>query len=387
MMTRAQPWSSLAIVALIGACAPAIDADPPSARGQPIYHGVDDDASSEVVGLRVQDAPGSDGGRCSGTMIAPQIVLTAAHCVADAPTGARFLVTAKAAPPYTDDDFVEADEWTALEHGGFVDDLALLHLPAPPPGGGRLARVARTPLTREDLGAMVRAVGYGLLSPEDSTLARRRATDVELVSFDAEALYTDEQDTGTCFGDSGGPRFLDRGRGLEIVGVTSQTVRACTSAGVSTRTDIALAEFIEPWVTGYVEPTCATGDWCKPDCELLDADCPEGGHCGVDEVCEPGCFAPDADCAVGVAGDACEQGEQCASGLCVAVDGDPQCADRCDGECGEGFSCQATDQGDEVCLPLPPSCASAAPAPFGALACLLVAAGRRRHRRASRLSA
>lgn len=370
---------ALPLAALALACAPTLEAEAPPARAQAIYNGVDDDQSTEVVGLRVQEAPGSDGGRCSGAMIAPQIVLTAAHCVAGAPAGTRFLVTARAAPPYADEDFVEADEWAALEYGGFVDDLALLRLAAPPPGGGRLARVARTPLSTDDLGAMVHAVGYGKLSPEDATLAQRRATDVPLVAYDAEAIYTDEQDSGTCYGDSGGPRFLDRGRGLELVGVTSQTMRNCTSGGIATRTDVALAEFIEPWVAERVEATCAAGDWCQPDCELLDADCPDGGRCGADAICEPGCFEPDPDCATGTVGDACETGEQCASGLCVSVDGAAVCVDPCGDGCAEGFSCLTTEQGDEVCVPEAPSCSSGAPATLGALALLLLwRPGRRR---------
>lgn len=378
MQTHARFLAAL-FASLALSCAPTLEADGYASHAQAIYNGVDDDQSTEVVGLRVQEAPGSDGGRCSGAMIAPQIVLTAAHCVVGAPAGTRFLVTARAAPPYADEDFVEAEEWTALEYGGFVNDLALLRLAAAPPGGGRLARVTRTPLSADDLGAMIHAVGYGKLSPEDATLAQRRATDVPLVAFDAEALYTDEQDSGTCYGDSGGPRFLDRGRGLELVGVTSQTVRSCTAGGIATRTDVALAEFIEPWVAERVEATCATGDWCKADCELLDADCPEGGRCGAEGTCEPGCFVPDPDCATGLAGDPCETGEQCTSGMCVSVDGAAACADPCGDGCAEGLACLSTEQGDEVCVPAPPTCGSSAPTSLGALALLLLwRPGRRR---------
>ncbi|MEJ7600468.1 MAG: trypsin-like serine protease [Kofleriaceae bacterium] len=189
---------------------------------------------------------------CSGTLIAPDVVLTAGHCIAAGPVevlvdsvdytkpgGDRIAVKWSRAYP----------DW---EHRYDIGVIMLEHVARPKP---RMLASACT--VREHLvaGAEVRAVGFGLAS-ESGTDANTRLREALLPVIDPTCtldaacegsiaphgeFIAGGNGTDTCFGDSGGPVFLETPEGPVLAGVTSRGLAVpgapCGNGGVYVRAD------------------------------------------------------------------------------------------------------------------------------------------------------
>ncbi len=176
---------------------------------------------------------------CTGTLIAPRVVATAAHCVhelkyAVAPGGpfmtfTRGLTTSAARAPvpvslvYEDPAYNPQDP--AYEaNAGFANDFALLVLERPMEGVTP-ARIAAADPTKAHL-----AVGYGRTKsgPYDLVeegLPKRKSLEMTVIGGSAETYYLSRPDAdgSVCYGDSGGPllELGDDARDVAIVGVTA----------------------------------------------------------------------------------------------------------------------------------------------------------------------
>lgn len=234
-----------------------------------------------------------DGGRyrCSATLIEPTVLLTAAHCT-DGNVGKTLVsfdpVIAEAAPApfptaadeeagYTAAEITEAgavagDPLTHPDYSDFTDldnwnDVGLVVLDEPvtdvPTADvadlGTLDAIKKSNLSK----TLFRAVGYGTevrkpdngpQKPQPMTYPLvRRYVDMPGQKLSPQILQTNgnPNDTrgtgGTCFGDSGGPVFLDG----EIVAVTSYGYTDnCRYLGGYQRVDIAPAQDWIASVTG-----------------------------------------------------------------------------------------------------------------------------------------
>jgi len=164
----------------------------------------------------------SNGGVCSAVVVAPDVVLTAAHCVTGAAehrvhfrdeTGEPVLITpsAKAVHPGYDAKAVEARRRSI--------DLALLRIPGKLPARFRTA-VLSTAHPRA--GEPVTVGGYGLAREGDpkttGTFRTAGLTVVEPYGASSILLWTQGKGAmGACQGDSGGPMTA----GDAVVAVTS----------------------------------------------------------------------------------------------------------------------------------------------------------------------
>jgi hypothetical protein len=202
-------------LALIAVAAPAAALVGPSQDGA---------AFSPVVVMVLEHA-GATAGFCSGIVVAPDAVLTAAHCV---PKGAAIRVHFRdeAGSPVL---LSVAD--VAIDPGYRVDavrkrlrsiDLALVHLPAALPDRFYPAALAAR-FTPANIGMPFRIAGFGVTREGDGT----RSGQLRVADVAARAPLSDlllwahdplDHGAGACEGDSGGPVFAATTE--EVVAVT-----------------------------------------------------------------------------------------------------------------------------------------------------------------------
>jgi secreted trypsin-like serine protease len=219
------------------------------------------------------DSPGPDI-VCSGTLIAPTVFLTAAHCTAFLESEEITQVWVTFAPTYDEDATTTAGllAGTYVTHpefgsGGASDthDIAVVLLaqapagitPAQLPTAGLLDQLK----TSHQLGSQTfTAVGYGTVR-EDKTGGphafffdgiRRYALQSALNLEKAWLLLSMNPSTGsggTCYGDSGGPHFLGGVESNLIVSITITGDAMCRATDKTYRLDTAAArDFLDDFV-------------------------------------------------------------------------------------------------------------------------------------------
>lgn len=187
---------------------------------------------------------------CTGTLIAPDIVLTAGHCI----DGAPYEVRTDTIDYATAGDRIPvkwARAYPSWETKYDVGVLMLEHV-----ARGRARKIAPACAAREALveGAMVHLVGFGLTAPDGGGNTQLREVDVPVMNptcaddvscqsaiaphgeFVAGGLGVD-----SCFGDSGGPVFMETAEGPALLGVVSRGLAVpgttCGDGGVYVRAD------------------------------------------------------------------------------------------------------------------------------------------------------
>ena len=245
------------------------------------------------------------GGFCGATIIAPDWVLTANHCVEGVSASSVSVfagmtrLSQGAAQSSGVSQIVRAPGYQSPEVG---KDAALLRLSEPFSLGGNVQAIdlvtpadAAAGLT--DPGVVANVSGWGALDPDtQQSPDQLQAVDVVIRSMnEAESFYgnlTDDQlpaggDTGdSCQGDSGGPLTVDSPRGPLLAGIVSWG-SGCADGppGLYGRVSV-FHDFIvatmngeEPpppgGVEGWMCPEAYLGDGeCDCGCGAFDGDCP-----------------------------------------------------------------------------------------------------------------
>jgi hypothetical protein len=218
------------------------------------------------------DSPGPDI-LCSGTLIAPTVYLTAAHCTAFLESEGITQVWVTFAPAYDEDAVSPAGLFagTYVTHpefgsGGASDphDIAVVLLQDPPgvapaelPSAGLLDRLKAG---HELDDRTFTAVGYGTVR-EDKTGGphafffdgvRRFALQDALNLEKSWLLLSMQPSTGSgggCYGDSGGPHFLGDQTSNLLVSITITGDAMCRATDKTYRVDTAAArEFLGRFV-------------------------------------------------------------------------------------------------------------------------------------------
>lgn len=341
-------WYLSGVLGLV-ACGegPAVQRELPGERAEPIAGGEIDADHVNVFALLARHRISEDRyafSSCTATLIAPNLLLTARHCVSE--TRDEFVVCGQASLGrlYQAEDLIASNPVFIQQEArwfrgdsihvpsegndtcGFDVALVILSENVPP-------SVAEPAIPRIDraveAGERYVAVGYGVdenggggsrqvrrdlyvaCSPGS---CGRRARDNEFIG-----------DTGVCSGDSGGPAFDSAGK---LVGIVSRGAEDCTYpiyGDVASWRDLVVSVATEAALRGgYEAPFWVTS--------------------GVSDPPEPVVVEPGAQCGAGFV---CPDGYACHASTCTRVcEGDEDCED--------GLSCQGEADAPALCLPEQP---------------------------------
>ncbi|WP_430384211.1 S1 family peptidase [Archangium violaceum] len=272
---------------------------------------------------------------CTGTLVAQNKVLTAAHCVDTASPGSlSFVLGVDLSQSQLRSNVLSIDIHPNWVHNQFENgnDLAVLTLASPITGVQPAVLLVSSSPT---IGQQMTLVGYGRTSGDFVTGIRRLAR-VSIGRLTQQSIGYQFKGEGACQGDSGGPAFVEAGGRWWQIGVTSYGDQNCTQYGFYQRVDLHKA-----WLSGRGVPVQETQRACEQDsscngaCEE-DADCwssmcPDGSctapnnRCLADGSCDPDCGSSDADC--GGALDYCQRYNLYGNGYCDqgCSNPDPDC--------------------------------------------------------------
>lgn len=357
------------VAAALSACSPAL---PPAATSAAaITNGSNDDLDPGVVALLQGSTL-----LCTATLIAPRLLLTAAHCLPDGGIPVAYFgnVPGDGGPRVA---IAAVRRHPAFDAAQLTNDVAMALLADAAPAG---ATPWPLPTAAPDAGATLRLVGFGRTAAGDATPPRKRAGTATLSSLTATELAFAPSPSQTCEGDSGGPAFATVGGVEAIVGITSSGDAACATMARDMRVDAFAAAFIAPFVAATAEGGAGAGDrcWYASNCSASAGECapaldeptlsfcapPCAGGCAAGLACLAGSdgrkLCRHAPPSPGALGWRCSDDSACVVGGCVARSGAATkvCANSCfadlPGFCGAGFVCgPVAGGGQSACFAKP----------------------------------
>lgn len=213
--------------------------------------------STDGVARSVVTIVGSRGNFCTGSLIAPRIVLTAAHCVppgaeykvVDNSTGQPVLQTVRNVAVHP------AFKMEAMQAHRATADVALLQLEQP--AKGKAPATVGAPNVPIAVGGRFTVAGIGVTVRGDgrsggtiriaSLVATGKPGTLQIRLVDPLGQGTREG-LGACTGDSGAPVFEDKPGGPAIVGVVSWSTGPNGSAGCGGMTGVTPLTLYRDWV-------------------------------------------------------------------------------------------------------------------------------------------
>lgn len=253
---------------------------------------------------------------CTGTLIRPDVVLTAAHCLDPAFIGDEIPGFTLDGDPNAGVPVVVPGRATA-RHELFQLDVELQPGPQQFYDVG-LVFLAQPITTVEPMtmatpaeaaaalapGLAIELVGYGITDEQTGAAGIKTSAVADLVTFsDSELQISTPGQPQNCNGDSGGPGIADLGAGPRLVGIVSRSADVqpgCAAGGIDTRVDYYLG-----WIEDRVDGPCPSGctDAGAPDA-APDAAGPDAGP--APDASDPGVDGDGAGC--------CSAGDGSASG-------------------------------------------------------------------------
>lgn len=323
-------------------------------QSQAIIGGQSDRSLSGVTAIVAGKTP-----FCTGTLVAPRLVVTAAHCITQAKRYGMGSVKVRVDiwnGSSEKSDLYEVLQW--FEHPlysrtsqGIRNDVGVIVLKDSVVKAKQYALYSGT-LSSRWVGKKLRFAGYGLVRTQPSPLnwGKRRVVDLTIRQVLQDRIEAKDSRKSTCTGDSGGPALLWTNKAWHVVAFSSYVTGRSNSRGPlcdgsswAFRVD-ALLTWLKSMIARYGNG-CKVDSDCGPcyQCESSTQSCVLKGAKPVTTFCKP-C---DADSACGESG----------QGICQKQALGYRCLQACDANrcCPEGSSCQSID-GQSMCVPASNSC-------------------------------
>jgi V8-like Glu-specific endopeptidase len=290
--TRPLARIALALTALLPACAP--DPGQPAAARRHIVDGTSDngDPAAVAIGTRRVGCDERLEARCSGTLVAPRLVLTAAHCVLDPRLSSSLEVMFGSAVDAAGVAFrqvVHVAVHPEYRGDGDAADLAALILDTPAPVAP--ATLGTEAMDATWVGSQVRMVGFGQPRSTDPVTGVKRSGTAVITEVSAAGFRVAADPAMSCHGDSGGPVLATRGGVEVVIGSTSTGDPGCQLYGDNVRVDSFRDAFITPWIEDaatWPAPAAADSDELLALGDMLcAADCVGDEQCPAGLVCRP----------------------------------------------------------------------------------------------------
>ncbi len=315
------------------ACGTSPDAEPEDVdqKSEPIINGSPDLTHDAVVAVLGSNSV------CTGTFVSKVggygYVLTAAHCVVDAPQQVlqcQDYNSASCNIAYNVDDYQQHPNY---DNQSGLYDFAMIRVV----GAGAATPTLPTMTAAQDnlaAGTQVDIIGFGQTQNNPNNSQRNHVVRA-ISSTSALRLFYDNQGAngGMCFGDSGGP---DLASGV-VAGVHSSVSGSCSGTGVSSRVSAA-----ESFITSYI----AGGPVGAMTCDQCFESSTSGvGACtgAVQQCFDDASCAALVQCLNGCSTQACA--DQCVSANSGGVPlysaiYDCVCQTGCSTECASAAMCQ-----------------------------------------------